>query len=96
MKGNVLPDRDFFIEALRKEEETGGEGPRLEKLVKHSQPHCMQYLFCFLFLPFVFPAAESHSITTSFSMYPPHALLTYCSQVHRAVAWTLGSSGELN
>lgn len=23
MKGNVLPDRDFFIEALREEEETG-------------------------------------------------------------------------
>lgn len=94
MKGNVLPDRDFFIEALRKEEETGGEGPRFEKLVKHSQPHCMQYLFSFFAICFSRSRVSlDHYVL---SMYPPHALLTYCSQVHRVVAWTLGSSGELN
>lgn len=58
----------------------------------HAIPFLISFFFCYLF----FPAAESHSITTSFSMYPPHALLTYYSQVHRAAAWTLGSSGELN
>lgn len=65
MKGNVLPDRDFFIEALRKEEETGGEGPAIRETCEalSTALHAIPF---FLFLPFVFPVAESHSITTSF------------------------------
>lgn len=54
MKGNVLPDRDFFIEALRKEEETGGEGPAIRETCEalstalHAIPF---FFFCHLFLP---------------------------------------------
>lgn len=92
MKGNVLPDRDFFIEALRKEEETGGEGPRFEKLVKHSQPHCMQYFFFPFFAICFFPQP---SLTRSLRPFLCTHLMLYLPIAVRYIVPSRGRSDHL-
>lgn len=94
MKGNVLPDRDFLHRGTarrgKKQEE---KGPRFEKLVKHSQPHCMQYLFFFLFLPFVFSRSRV-SLDHYVLFYVPTSCSTYllqsgtwCRRVDARIIW---------
>lgn len=91
MKENVLPDRDFFIEALREEAETGGEGPAIRETCEalSTALHAIPFFF---FRHLFFPQP---SLTRSLRpFYVPTSCSTYllqsgtsCRRVDARIIW---------
>lgn len=93
MKGNVLPDRDFFIEALRKEEETGGEGPAIRETCEalSTALHAIPFLFSFFAIWF-FPQP---SLTRSLRPFLCTHLMLYLPIAVRYIVPSRGRSDHL-
>lgn len=92
MKGNVLPDRDFFIEALREE----GRNRRRRAAIRETCEALSTALHAipfFLFLLFVFPRSRV-SLDHYVLFYVPTSCSTYllqsgtsCRRVDARIIW---------